>query len=704
MLHIPAPKSTAMRPNSMTEVPMSVSVRQSRWSLPRSAASGAGCFPATACRLPRARSLAALLLPPLFAAAAGGVAWAQSQPQAQVREARPSAVEQPAPGELKQLSIDELMDIDVTSVSKRPEKLSTAAAAISVITADDIRRSGVLTVADALRLAAGLQVAQANGNTWAITARGFNNTAADKMLVLIDGRSVYTPLFAGVFWDVQQTLLADIDRIEVIRGPGAALWGANAVNGVINVITKDAAETEGGLALAGAGAALPGFGGVRYGGNLGGDVAYRVYGTVLASGSLAFGSGAAADDQLRIGQGGFRMDGALSPADSFGLQGDVYSGSAGQATGGDQDLSGFNLLGRWLRRFSATSDLRLQLYVDETHRRVPAIFEESRTTFDLDLQHHWKAGAAHDVVWGVGYRTSRDSVADSPTLSWVPDRRTLDLVNLFAQDEIALRDRLHLTVGSKLEYNTFTHYEFEPSVRLAWTPSDRRTLWAAFSRAVRIPAQIDEDIRATPGSVLVLQGSHDFLSEELLAYELGYRLQPRNGLSLDLAGFYNRYDRLRSEEPAPGGGLPITLANLLHGSTFGGEATVHYQMTSWWRWTGSYTTVHKDLRLGAGSHDPTGGAPEGDDPTYQASLRASLDLPRQVELDGWLRRVDSLPAPVVPAYTEADLRLGWRPAAKLELSLVGRNLLHAHHPEFGAPSPLREEVRRTIYGKVEWHF
>jgi iron complex outermembrane receptor protein len=547
-------------------------------------------------------------------------------------------------------------------------------------------------------------VAHANGSTWAISARGFNNTVADKMLVMIDGRSVYTPLFAGVFWDVQQTLLADVDRIEVIRGPGATLWGANAVNGVINVITKDAAETQGGLALAGAGAALPGIGGVRYGGKLNADVAYRVYGRVLDNGPLAFASGASAHDPLRLGQGGFRMDGALSPADSFGLQGDVYSGRAGQAAGSDQDLSGFNLLGHWARRVSATSDLRLQLYVDETHRRVPDTFAEDRTTFDLDLQHHWHAAAAHDVVWGIGYRTSRDSVVDSPAIFWVPDRRTLDLVSLFGQDEIALRDHLHLTVGTKLEHNTFTHLEAEPSVRLAWTPSDRRTLWAAISRAVRIPAQIDEDVRFTSGPAVVLEGSHDFRSEELLAYELGYRVQPRSGLSLDLAAFYNRYDRLRSEEPPPAGGLPITLANKLRGSTAGGEVSVNYQMTSWWRWTGSCTTLHKDLRLRPDSRDPTGGAPEGDDPNYQASLRASLDLPRQVELDGWLRRVDSLPSPVVPAYTEADLRLGWRPSPKLELSLVGRNLLHAHHPEFGAPSPLREEVRRTLYGKVEWHF
>jgi len=608
------------------------------------------------------------------------------------------------------------MDIDVTSVSKRPERLSAAAAAISVVTADDIRRSGATTLADALRLAPGLQVAQANGSTWAVTARGFNNTVADKMLVLIDGRSVYTPLFAGVFWDVQQVFLADVERIEVIRGPGAALWGANAVNGVINVITKDAADTQGGLAEAGAGAALPGFGGVRYGGKLGAGVSYRVYGRYLDDGPLVFAGGASAHDPLRIGQGGFRMDGALSPADSFGIQGDVYSGTAGQAAGsagsaggaggaaGGQDLGGFNLLGRWSRRFSATSDLRLQLYVDETYRRVPATFEEHRDTFDFDLQHHWQAGAAHDVVWGLGYRTSRDSVVNSPAIFWVPDRRTLDLVNLFAQDEIALRDRLHLTLGSKLEYNTFTHFELEPSERLAWTPSDRRTLWAAISRAVRIPAQIDEDVRFTSGPVVVLQGSHDFLAEELLAYELGYRVQPHDGLSLDLAAFYNRYDRLRSEEPAPGGGTPITLANELRAATFGGEASVSYQMTSWWRWTGSCTTLHKDLRLRPDSRDPTGGTPEGDDPPYQASLRASLDLPRALELDGWLRRVDRLPAPVVPGYTEADLRLGWRPDARLELSINGRNLLHDHHPEFGAPSPLREEVQRSIFGKVEWRF
>ncbi len=649
--------------------------------------------------------LAMLLLPALApAAVAPAEALAQAPPGTEPREAQAGGSGGPTPGELKQLSIDELMAIDVTSAAKRPEKLSAVAAAISVITGDDIRRSGATTLADALRLAAGLQVAQANGSTWAVTARGFNNTLADKMLVLIDGRSVYTPLFAGVFWDVQQPMLADVERIEVIRGPGAALWGANAVNGVINVITRSAADTQGGLVYAGAGANLPGLAGVRYGGKLGADVAYRVYGQALDNGPLAFAGGGSAHDPLRIGQGGFRMDGALSPADSFTLQGDAYSDVADQLMGGNQDLDGFNLLGRWSRRFSADSDAQLQVYVDQTHRQVPATFDEHRDTFDVDLQHHWKASAANEVVWGLGYRVSRDRVADSAAIFWVPDRRTLELANVFAQDEIALPERLHLTLGSKLEYDTFTHFEVEPSVRLAWTPSDRRTLWAAVSRAVRIPSQIDEDVRFASGPEVVLQGSHDFESEELLAYELGYRLQPRDDLSLDLATFYNLYDRLRSEEPSPDGGLPLTLANKLRATTFGGTLAVRYQMTPWWRWTGSYTALHEDLRLRADSADPTGGAPEGDDPADEAALRASLDLPHQLEVDGALRQVGRLPAPVVPGYTEADLRLGWRPAGRLELSLVGRNLLHAHHPEFGAATPLREEVQRTVYAKAEWRF
>ncbi|MDP9122162.1 MAG: TonB-dependent receptor [Acidobacteriota bacterium] len=649
----------------------------------------------------RLRRLPAVWLLALFQALAALVPGVAGARQTEA----PGAASASASSELKRLSIEELMEIDVTSVSKRPEKLSSAAAAISVVTGDDIRRAGVTNLPDALRLVPGLEVAQLSGTTWGIAARGFNNNAVDKLLVLIDGRSIYTPLFSGVFWDAQDILIPDIDRIEVIRGPGATLWGANAVNGVINIITKSSADTQGGLAVAGAGKEEPAFGTLRYGGRIGEEGTYRAYGKYYSHDALALPRGTSASDPLRRSQGGFRSDWTLSDADAVTLQGDLYSGHIAQADPTGTDLDGQNLLGRWSHRFAPGSDLNLQVYFDRTHRITHGVFAENRDTFDVDLQHHWKPGTStrQDVLWGVGYRATSDQVGNSPLIFWDPPGRTLDLVNAFAQDEVTLPDEhLHLTLGSKLEYNSFTHFEVQPSVRLAWTPDDQQTLWGAISRAVRIPAQIDEDVRFTSGPVVTLAGSHDFKSEKLLAYELGYRVQPGGGLSLDAAAFYNSYDHLRSQELQPDGS--ILLANKLTATTWGGEVTANYQMTSWWRWSGTYTYLHKNLRLLPGSLDPTGGAPEGNDPTAQATLRSSLDLPHRLELDAWLRHVDRLPAPLVPAYTELDLRLGWRLRSTLELSLAGRNLLHGRHPEWGAPSPLREEVRRTLYGKIEWHF
>jgi iron complex outermembrane receptor protein len=598
---------------------------------------------------------------------------------------------------LKKLSIEDLMDIDVTSASRRPEKLSTAAAAITVVTAEDIRRSGAVTLPDALRLVPGLQVAQADGQTWAISARGFNGRSADKLLVLIDGRTVYSPLFSGVFWDSQDVLLADVERIEVIRGPQAALWGANAVNGVINIITKKAGDTQGGRLEAGAGVNEPGFGSLRYGSRAG-DLAWRVYGNYIYTPPMVSSTGLSEGDPLRRGQGGFRSD--WTPAtgdDSATFQGDIYKGLTG--------LGGGNLLGRWGHRFAPDSDLTLQTYADFTRRDDPFVYEEHRRTFDLDLQHHYTGWEDQNLVWGLGYRRTSDSLVDSTLINWVPNRLTLEQASTFAQDEISFpSERLRLTLGSRFEYNTFDHFEPEPNVRLAWLPDNRQTFWGAVSRAARTPTRLDEDVRILAGPVVLISGNPDFRSEVVTAYELGYRAQPHPRFSYDIATFYNVYDRLRTTEPALDGGLPYLVSNKLKGSTYGGELALNFQLASFWRWSGSYSYLAEQLRLEADSHDPAGVTSAGDDPKYQTFLRSSLDLPRHTELDATLRRVDSLPVPFVPAYTELDLRLGWRPLGRLELALVGRNLLHAHHPEFGPDDPTREEVQRTCYTKVTWHF
>jgi iron complex outermembrane receptor protein len=612
------------------------------------------------------------------------------------------------PSELKSLSIEQLMDIDVTSVSRRSEPVSGAAAAITVITGEDIRRSGANNLPDALRIAAGLEVAQSNGNTWAISARGFNTTTANKLLVLIDGRSIYTPLFSGVFWDVQDVMLEDVDRIEIIRGPGATLWGANAVNGVINILTKSSRDTQGRLATAGGGTEEQGFASFRQGGKAGEGTAYRAYGKYSYRDSLALASGGSARDPLRRGQAGFRLDREDAGNGGLTLQGDAYHGLAGQTVvvRDDTTLDGANLLGRWAHTYAANSGSDLQVYYDYTHRQIPRWFEEHRHTLDIDYQHRQPIGPRQDLVWGAGYRITHDQVGNSPGVVFLPDSVTENLFSAFAQDEIRLARHLRLTVGSKLEHNRWTGFEIQPSVRFAWVPDDRRTLWAAISRAVRTPTRFDEDIVFyTATGAPLLEGASSFVSEDLLAYELGYRVQPRTGLLLDITAFYNVYNDLRSYEPAaPPAAFPYHFANRLNAETWGLEGRVSWQAASWWRLHAGYAYFDKNLSFDPGSFDPTGGHSEGDDPRSRATLRSLMDLPRGFELDGTLRYVARLPSPVVPAYTELDLRLGWQASDRLELSLTGQNLLHARHPEFGPPSPLREEVQRGAYGKVTWRF
>ncbi|HET9227228.1 MAG TPA: TonB-dependent receptor [Thermoanaerobaculia bacterium] len=610
--------------------------------------------------------------------------------------------------DLKKLSIEELMEIDVTSVSRRSERLNEAAAAIIVVTREEIRRSGVTSLPEALRLVNSLHVARQNQRTWAISARGFNQATANKMLVLIDGRTVYTPLFSGVFWEVQDTLLEDVERIEVIRGPGATLWGANAVNGIINIITRTAADTQGGLLTAGAGSEERGFGGVRYGGKLGESGHYRAYGKYFNRDPLVFADGSDARDPMWMGQGGFRADWKTSERDDFTFQGDAYTGRIGEPLRDDTNVDGGNLLGRWSRTLSEESNLELQVYWDRTHRHTPGSFEEHLDTLDLDFQHRLPLAERHDLVWGFGYRWHHDRVENSRQIAFLPERRDMNLFSLFAQDEASLLDgRLALTAGATLEHNDSTGVEVQPSVRAAWKASDRRTLWAAVSRAVRTPTRIDEDFFVfTPdGSTLLIQGNRDFESEDLLAYELGYRIQPNAELLFDAVAFYNVYDHLRSQEPpASGPPFPVTLANKLEAETWGIELRTNVQPVQGWRLTFGYTWFDKELRLDPDSRDRTGGLAEGNDPEHRMTLRSTLDLPGNLELDGWLRYVDELPSPAVDAYTELDLRLGWHATEALELSLAGQNLLHGSHEEFGPDNAFREAVERGWYGKVTWRF
>ncbi len=639
----------------------------------------------------------------------------------------------PAGPDFGNMSLDQLMNYPVTSPTKHEGKLSETPAAIEVITQEDIRRSGVTSIPEALRMAPGLEVAKVDAHTWAISSRGFNDVFANKLLVLQDGRSVYTPLFSGVFWDVQDTLLEDIDRIEVIRGPGAALWGANAVNGVINIITKKASDTQGLLIAGGAGTEERGFGGFRYGGKAGENLYFRLYGKYFDRDDSVFANGASAADAWHMGREGFRMDWVASAENLVTLQGDFYSGTANQiftnatpsptppfieAVRDQIELTGGNVLGRWSHNFSADSEAKLQLYYDRTSRDT-AIFKETRDTFDLDSQHRFPLGDRNDVSWGAGYRLAADRVGSSFTIALNPDHRTTQLLSTFVQDEITLvRDRLRLTLGSKFEHNDFTGFEIQPSGRLSWIPTERQTVWASVSRAVRTPSRAEDDIRLvqlTPNPVVFgsIQGSRSFESEKLTAYELGYRLRPHSRVSLDLALFYNAYDDLRSIEPGgivpgpPGlGTVPATLANKLHGETYGAEFAPSWQATDWWRLQAAYTYLQMQLHRDPGSGDTTSESNERRSPRHQFSLRSVMDLPYRVQFDWGVRYVDSLPAINVASYVTMDARLGWRPTQNLELSLVGQNLLANRHAEFRPSSITTQatEVERSVYGRITLRF
>jgi iron complex outermembrane recepter protein len=628
-------------------------------------------------------------------------------------------------GELKQLNVEDLMNVEVTSVARHPEKLIEAASAIQVITQEDIRRSGATSIPEALRLADNLQVAQKNSHDWAISARGFNTALANKLLVMIDGRTVYTPLYSGVFWDVQDYVLADIDRIEVISGPGGTLWGANAVNGVINIITKSAKDTQGLYVQAGGGSRPEDLADVRYGGALNPDTQFRFYGKYFERGSEVLANGDSSSDAWRQGRGGFRVDSDASAQDKLTVQGDVYEGHENEQTGGTSDTSGENVLGRWSRRISDTSDFGLQSYVDRTYQSNPAapliinglqfagpgIFQDELTTYDVDFQHRLRIGTANSVVWGLGFRYTHDVVSNAPSIAFLPPTLDRDLYSLFAQDEIALRPDLSLTVGSKLERNDYTGFEVEPNVRLSWLFNSNQALWSAISRAVRTPSRIDQDFsEAAPPHFVILEGGSDFKSESVVAYELGYRVQLDQQLSASVSSFFNHYNDIRSTTITPTTLLPFFFANGLEGDTYGLEFTSNYQATETWSLHAGYTLLKEHLHVKPGQTDINDALNETADPQHQFSLRSSLNLPQHTEFDTALRWVDTLHinnGPVVgtvPSYFELDTHLAWHASDRLEFALVGQNLLHNRHPEYGFPSPTRPEIERTAYGKFIWRY
>jgi iron complex outermembrane receptor protein len=609
------------------------------------------------------------------------------------------------PAELKKLTMEQLMNLEVTTVSRGAERLADSPSAIQVLTGEDIRRSGAMHLADALRLAPNLQVQQVSSHTWVVSSRGFATLFANKLLVMIDGRSVYSPLDAGVFWDAQNVLLDDVDRIEVISGPGGSLWGANAVNGVINIITKGAAETQG-LYVSGAGGSfLQDYGAVRYGGQAGSNLFYRIYGMRFDRGSTLRRDGGDGGNSWNLTQGGFRLDYLPSTANTLTLQGDYYGGVENNAPGPtNSHIDGQNILGRWTRTFSPDSDLTVQMYFDRTWRRdIPSVVTDEMNTTDFDFQHRFSIGERQTVLWGGGYRLMQDEArTGTPTVGLIPERRNMQLFSGFLQDElVVIPEQLRLTLGTKLERNDFSGLEFLPSGRLTWKPAEAQTVWAAISRAVRSPSRIDTDLYRPKFPPFGIAGGRDMESEKLLAYELGYRLQATRSVSLSWAAFYNDYDDLYSVElqnpPAP---LPYVIRNGTDGQAWGAEFSGTYQACPWWRLRGGYTYVHRDVW-----NKPRREVPGivldslGNDPPHQVVLQSMVDLPMHFQLDGVARFVDRLRNPDVPHYFTCDLRLAWQFKA-WELAVVGQNLWDNQHPEFNRS----QEVPRSVYGRVTWRF
>ena len=608
--------------------------------------------------------------------------------------------------DLRQMSLAQLADVDVTvsSVAKTPQPLRDAPAAIYVIGHDAIERSGASSIPEALRLAPNLVVARQSSSQYVVSARGLSGNPeaqnfANKLLVLIDGRSVYTPLFSGVYWDMQDVVLADVDRIEVISGPGATLWGANAVNGVINIITRSAADTQGLLADAKVGS-LERTASLRYGGGGGGALAYRVYASAIQGDATRTRSGASGEDQRWRVQGGFRLDWAPAERDRVTLQGDAYQGARGQPGAGDERIIGRNLLARWNRSGAGGADLQVQAYYDRTTRvTLDGGGRFDLDTYDLDAQQSFVAGH-NAIVLGGGVRASRYHIRGAGGLDFVPPRRTLWLVNGFVQDTLAITRRLDLVAGVKLEDDPFAGATALPSVRLAWKPDAALLLWGAVSRAIRSATPFDDDVVESAGGRVLLSGSPTFRSEKLTAFELGARFQPAPGLSVSVTPFYHRYQDLRSIETAPTGLFPLRWGNGLKGDSYGVDSWADWQLRDWWKLSAGLSLLHEDFRFAPGASGFAGLAQLGRDPKHSASLRSAFDLGAGVTLDGALRHVGPFAQSTLPAYLEFDARLGVRIGDRAMLAISGANLLHDRHQEY--PGSQANLIPRQVTAGLQW--
>jgi iron complex outermembrane recepter protein len=644
-----------------------------------------------------------------------------------------------AQGDLTTVSLEDLMNMEVTSVSKRQQKLSRTAAAVFVITQEDIQRSGATNIPDVLRMVPGMDVAQINASTWAISARGLNAQFSNELLVMVDGRNAYTPSFGGVFWDTLDLPLENIERIEVIRGPGGSIWGENAVNGVVNIIQKKTSETAGATVVAGGGNSEQGFGTTQYGGRAGEHFAYRIYSKYFNEGESQGVNREKGGDGYHVLRGGFRTDATFSAKDSLTVQGNMYAGREGDPvtillsitaprlvnTERFVNLSGGFLQSIWDHNYSERSDSKLMASYDQYERSD--LLGDTRQTFNVDFHHHYQLGERQDFVWGLGYRETQEHSDGTIFASLIPPSQSTSVFSAFVQDEItAIPDRLYFTLGTKLERNTYTGFAPLPSARAVYEFNDRQMMWAGVSRALRIPAETDVSLRlnvagftqadGTPALISIFGNTHA-KNEGTIAYEAGYRTEIGQRLSVDLAAYYNKYDNQISTEPAapffettpspPHLVLPSISENLIDGETHGAEIAATWKVTQRWTLSPSYDFERIHMHSRSPSQDTTT-APEtdGSDPHQHARIRSHVDLPHGIGWDAAAYFTDRLPAQSVPSYTRVDTNASWRCNTHLTLTLAGQDLLKAQHLEFldSAGATNSTLIRRSWYAKLTWHF
>lgn len=631
--------------------------------------------------------------------------------------------------ELSRMSLEQLMDIEVTSAGKHPERLMKVPSSVSVVTGDEVARMGVTTLPDALRYTPGVQVAQIDGHSYAVTVRGFNDLFANKLLVMMDGRILYTPLFSGVFWQSQDAFLPDLESLEVVRGPGAALWGANAVNGVINILSKNAKDTQGLLLQGGGGTVDQGVAGVRYGFKAGDSGWMRVYGQYRDRGESISVDGTSGRDGWESSKGGFRYDWLPATGDKLTVQGDLQGARGGAILNmvdslrpegfvgsGPTDASGANILARFEHGLGEGSRVQVQAYFDHSELRY-SVFRERRDTFDLDVHHVLELCDRHEVTYGLDYRVSSDKVGQSQTVGFLDPARVVQLFSGYVRDRWTLvPERLHVLVGTELEHNDFTGFEFQPSLRFNWTPQPVLQVWTAVSRAVRTPSRGEQDAVVTqasgiPGVVGQLRGAHTMRSESVVALETGAQVGIRDGLTFTVSAHYDFYDHLRSFEPQPlEPGLPmvapVVAANRLEARNWGVEVGPAWQPLPWWRLKAGFTYLRMDLTSSEGSADHNSLLAGEDNPTFQFSLQSMMDLPHGISLDLGLRHVGALPHVTTPAYTEFDARIAWKPRPWIEFAVAGRNLADSGHLEFSTGGWLLQtsEAQRSVLATVTLRF